>query len=206
MNIHLLLQPEMRVRDENKEQRLRKQALKMIAKYGLEQFSIQKLAKKAGVSPGTIYIYFKDKDDLILQLCTEQMQKMTETSLDGFSPDMPFHVGLKIQWINRARYGLKYHDEVMFLEQIKHSAHHFKAIGMLSDGFRNSMKEFVSNAIKRNQLVKVPLEVFWSVAYGPLYNLLAFHKRGTSLGGKKFTFSDEVMMQTLGLVLKALKP
>lgn len=196
----------MRIRDENKEQRLRKYALKMIAKEGLEQFSIQKLAKKAGVSPGTIYIYFKDKEDLILRMCEEHMNKMTETSLEGFSPDMSFSEGLKIQWINRAKYGLKYTDEILFMEQIKHSSHHRKTIHMMSDVFRNKMMEFVTNAIKNKQLVKVPVEVFWSVAYAPLYNLLSFHKRGTSLGGRTFEFSEEMMMQTLNLVLKALRP
>ncbi|MES2689482.1 MAG: TetR/AcrR family transcriptional regulator [Bacteroidota bacterium] len=195
----------MRVKDENKELRLRKYALKMIAKDGLEQFSIQKLAKKAGVSPGTIYIYFKDKDDLILKVCEEQMNKMTETSLEGFSPDMSFNEGMKIQWINRAKYGLKYQDEVLFMEQIKHSSYHSKTI-KASGPFRKSMHDFVSNAIKNRELVKVPVEVFWSVAYGPLYNLLNFHKRGTSLAGNKFVLTDEIMMQALQLVLKALKP
>lgn len=195
----------MRVKDENKELRLRKCALKMIAKDGLEQFSIQKLAKKASVSPGTIYIYFKDKDDLILKICEEQMNKMTETSLEGFSPDMSFNEGMKIQWINRARYGLKYQDEVLFMEQIKHSSHHSKTV-KASEIFRKSMHDFVSNAIKNGELVKVPVEVFWSVAYGPLYNLLNFHKRGTSLAGNKFVLTDEIMMRALQLVLKALKP
>ena len=195
----------MRVKDENKELRLRRCALKMIAKEGLEQFSIQKLAKKASVSPGTIYIYFKDKDDLILKLCEEQMNKMTETSLEGFSPDMPFNEGMKIQWINRARYGLKYQDEVLFMEQIKHSSYHSKTV-KASEIFRKSMHDFVSNAIKNKELVKVPVEVFWSVAYGPLYNLLNFHKRGTSLAGSRFVLTDEIMMGALRLVLKALKP
>lgn len=206
MNIHLLLHLFlMRVKDENKEIRLRKWALKMIAKDGLEQFSIQKLAKKAKVSPGTIYIYFKDKDDLILRLCEEQMHNMTESSLQGFSPDMPFAEGMKIQWMNRARYGLKYQDEVLFMEQIKHSSYHSRTV-IASESFRKSMHDFVGNAIANKELVKVPIEVFWSVAYGPLYNLLNFHKRGTSLAGKKFELTDEMMMQALALVLKALKP
>ena len=68
----------MRARDENKELRLKTEALKMIAKDGLEQFSIQKLAKKAAVSPATIYIYFKDKEDLILKLCQEAMEKIKQ--------------------------------------------------------------------------------------------------------------------------------
>lgn len=196
----------MRVKDEHKEQRLRLQALKMIAREGLEQFSVQKLAKKAGVSPATIYIYFRDKEDLILKLCGEALRKMTAISLDGFDPSMSFSEGLKVQWLNRARYGLRYPDEVALMEQVKHSSLHRQTLGMIGDDFRRSMREFVTNAVRKKEVVNVPMEVFWSLAYAPLYNLLAFHKRGVSLDGKKFEFSETVMIQTLNLVLKSLKP
>ena len=62
------------------------------------------------------------------------------------------------------------------------------------------------HAIERKELVKVPLEVYWSVAFAPLYNLVKFHMLGTSVGGHKFSLNNEIMEDTLGLVLKALKP
>jgi len=46
----------MRIRDEQKEKAIREKALKMIVKDGIEGFSMQKLAKAANVSPGTLYI------------------------------------------------------------------------------------------------------------------------------------------------------
>ena len=57
----------MRTRDENKEAAIRTKALEMIVKVGLDGLSMQKLAKSANVSPATIYIYFKDREDLILK-------------------------------------------------------------------------------------------------------------------------------------------
>ena len=68
------------------------------------------------------------------------------------------------------------------------------------------MRQFVKNAIGRGELSPMPIEVFWSVAYAPLYNLIRFHNEGQSIGGKPFVLSDETMNQTLELVLKALKP
>ncbi|HXO77347.1 MAG TPA: helix-turn-helix domain-containing protein, partial [Puia sp.] len=58
----------MRVRDESKVEAIYQQALKMIVEEGFDGLSMQKLARAAGVSPATIYIYFKDRDDLLLQL------------------------------------------------------------------------------------------------------------------------------------------
>jgi TetR/AcrR family transcriptional regulator, multidrug resistance operon repressor len=196
----------MRTRDHLKESSIREKAMKMVVKDGIEGFSMSKLAKAAGVSPATIYIYFKDKEDLILQLCKDASNKMADITLKNFDPSMSFSEGLKVQWINRAKYCLKYPEEVHFLEQIRHSAWQEKQIGMISERFKATMQEFVSNAIKRKELVKVQVEVYWSVAFAPLYNLVKFHMTGKSLAGKKFVFSDKIMMETFQLVLKALTP
>lgn len=40
----------------------------LMARDGVQKLSTHKIAKEAGVSVGTIYLYFKDKDDLLNQL------------------------------------------------------------------------------------------------------------------------------------------
>jgi|SRR5215471_5570443 len=196
----------MRPRDEQKEKVIREKALAMIVKEGIEGFSMQKLAKAANVSPGTLYIYFKDKEDLILQLCKEAGEKMADITLKNFDPSMSFAEGLKMQWIGRARYCLKYPEQVHFIEQIRHSPLQDKLTDIMSPKFKNVMEIFVTNAIKRKELVKVPFEVYWSIAFAPLYNLVKFHMTGKSIGGNKFVLSDKVMKDTFELVLKALTP
>ena len=196
----------MRIRDEHKERSIRDKALQMIVKEGLNGFSMQKLAKAANVSPATIYIYFKDKEDLVLQLCREAGERMTDITLENFDQSMSFSEGLRIQWINRMKYCMKYPDQMHFLEQLRHSPYSGKLTEMMGDKFKKAMGNFVSNAIKHNELVKVPVEVYWSIAFAPLYNLVKFHMTGKSIGGRKFILSDKIMKETFELVLKALKP
>jgi TetR/AcrR family transcriptional regulator, multidrug resistance operon repressor len=52
----------------------------------------------------------------------------------------------------------------------------------------------------------VPYEVYWSIAFAPLYNLVKFHVNGKSIRGRKFILSDKIMKEAFDLVLKALKP
>ena len=203
----------MRIRDESKEQSIREKALKMFVKEGFDGFSMQKLAKAADVSPATIYIYFKDKEDLIFQLCEAEGTKMVEEMMKDFYPSMSFNDGLRLQWINRARYCMENLDQMYFLEQIRHSPFNEKLYNMGSESYRSAMHsfkmamiEFTNNAISNKELVEVPLEVFWTIAFGPLYTLVRFYATGTSVGGTKFTYTNEIMEQTLQLVLKALKP
>ncbi|MGC4038935.1 MAG: TetR/AcrR family transcriptional regulator [Chitinophagaceae bacterium] len=207
MNEHsFIFAMHMRIRDENKQQVIRDKALSMIVKEGLDGFSMQKLAKAAGVSPATSYIYFKDKEDLIINIWLEETRKMTEATLKGFDPAMSFRDGLKVQWINRAKYCIKNPEKVDFLEQLRHSALYAKCFNLVGDEFKKVMSQFVGNAIKNKELVKVPVEVYWSVAFAPLYNLVKFHISGANIAGNKFVFSEKIMLQTLELVLKALKP
>src|SRR5690349_2216849 len=76
----------MRPRDEGKENAIRKKAMELIVHTGFDGLSMHKLAKVAGVSVATIYIYYKDREDLILSLCKEETIRMTEATLKGFDP------------------------------------------------------------------------------------------------------------------------
>ena len=69
------------------------------------------------------------------------------------------------------------------------------------------MRAFCRGAIERGELVRVPVEVYWSVAFAPLYQLLKFHLHGRGLSGTpRFVLDEKLMDQTLDLVVKALTP
>ena len=196
----------MRKRDEQKEQTIREKALDMIVAEGFDGFSMQKLAKAAGVSPATIYIYFKDREDLMLQLFITHNKGMTDATLNNFDPNASFREGLKVQWMNRAHYCMEQPKVMQFLEQSRHSPLYDRAIHLMDPRFKDAMGKFVTNAIKNGELIKVPVEVYWSIAFAPLYNLVKFHMEGHSIGGTHFKLTEKIMLQTLDLVLKALKP
>ncbi|HEU5138345.1 MAG TPA: TetR/AcrR family transcriptional regulator [Bacillales bacterium] len=48
-------------------------AVVVIAEHGFDQAQISKIAKQAGVADGTIYLYFKNKEDLLISLFREKM-------------------------------------------------------------------------------------------------------------------------------------
>ena len=65
-------------------------ARQLFAKEGYEQVSMRRIAQKIEYSPTTIYLYFRDKDELIGELCEESfllLKKKVETALgDGGDP------------------------------------------------------------------------------------------------------------------------
>ena len=196
----------MRTRDTNKESSVKEKAIEMVVKDGFEGFSMNKLARACGISVATLYIYYKDKDDLIKKLGVEIGEKFFDETLNGFSVDMPFREGLKKQWENRSRFALKYPMEVAAYEIIRHSTHGEYILAKSMKRFGDIMNGFFLGAIKKKELVPLPVELFWAIAYGPLYTLLRFHTEGKSIGGKPFKLSKKMMDEAFELTLKALTP
>jgi len=178
----------------------------MLVEDGFQGFSMNRLTKACGISVATLYIYYKDKDDLIQKIGVEIGTKFFYETLKDFSPTMSFKDGLKKQWENRSRFAIKFPNEVACFEIIRHSTHGDYILQESLKDFKTAMGDFFKNAINKKELVPVSLEVFWSVAYGPLYALLRFHSEGKSLGGKSFTLTKKMMDESFELVIKALTP
>ncbi|MBA2613022.1 MAG: TetR/AcrR family transcriptional regulator [Bacteroidetes bacterium] len=195
----------MRTRDENKEAAIREKAMKMIVDEGFDGLSMQKLAKAANVSPATIYIYYKNREDLLNQLFNHVQQTFYDVALAGFDPLLSFEEGLWIQWKNRLKFILKYPIHFQFYEQFRNSPCINHTDVQIST-FKESMKLFVMNAIKKGEMKKMEPEIFWSVAYGTLYSMVKFHLQEIKMMGNDFKLTDAKMKIAFEMVIKALKP
>lgn len=194
----------MRTRDESKEQAIKEKALEIIVKDGFDGLSMQQLAKAANVSPATIYLYYKNREDLLNQLFIGTEKLFAEVILKDFDPEMEFEEGMWQQWKNRFEYSINYPHNFCFMEQFRNSPLiHHKDIKESS--FKKAMTLFFNNAIKRNEMIELPVEVFWSIAYAPLYTLIRFHQSNKSMMGSKFVFDEKKMKQAFQVVMKALK-
>ena len=65
-------------KDSEKYHRIIEAATKVFAKNGFYQSKIAQIAKEAGVADGTIYIYFENKDDILISLFEEQMKAVLD--------------------------------------------------------------------------------------------------------------------------------
>src|SRR3954463_4345207 len=111
----------MRVRDPDKEHAIREKALEMIVAEGFDGLSMQKLAKAANVSPATIYIYYRNREDLLNSLYNEVNQTFAREALKKFDPTLSLEEGLWRQWKNRLNFILEYPNYFKFFEQFRNS-------------------------------------------------------------------------------------
>lgn len=196
----------MRTRNADKEELVKQKTIELLVADGFEGFSVNKLAKACGISVATLYIYYRDKDDLVTQVAIEEGRRMTQAMLKDFDPEASFEDGLRQQWKSRAAFTLANPVTNAFFEQLRGSSYHQKTIETVNEDFREAMSRFLTKAIDNGEMMPLRLEVYWSIAFAPLYNLLRFHQEGRSIGGHRFEFNDEILWQTFDLVIKALTP
>ncbi len=195
----------MRTRDNSKEQLVRETAIEMMVKSGMEGFSMNKLAKACGISVATLYIYYKDRDDLIISIASDGGKLFSDALIKGFDPDASFEEGLRVQWKNRYRFMKEQPNLSMFFDQLRSSSYQERFLAGFLQEFKQMMGKFMHNVINRGEIDKMPFETYWSIAFSPLYALARFDYEGQSLGGMPFKLTDEVLWKTFDLVVKALK-
>jgi len=60
-------------------------ATKIFAKKGFHQARISEIAREAQIADGTIYIYFENKDDILISLFEEQMNVVLDNMMEKIS-------------------------------------------------------------------------------------------------------------------------
>ncbi len=194
----------MRTKDLNKEESIKTTALQMIVDEGFKGLSMQKLAKKANVSPATIYLYFKDREDLLNQLYLEVLNRTNEAALHNFNPLLSFSSGLELLWLNRYRYYSRNPLDFYFIEQFINSPLIHKITEQEDQTYGRIMQQFYKNAIDNNEIADLPLEIYWPVAFAPLYQLIKFHLQKSIHPKPAIEIDESKLLKALQLVLKAL--
>lgn len=196
----------MRTRDPKKEAAVKKHAIQLIVDDGLKGFSMQKLANKCKISVATLYIYYENKEDLIRQLGQDIAADYSKTALENFSADMNFADGIRLQWRNRLKFATKDQTSLKFFEILRHSPYSDAVLSVAFREFGAVMVPFLEKAVRDKQLKPLPMEVFWGIAFGPLYILIPFHQTRMGFGKKPFEISDEIFDQCIDSILLSLKP
>ena len=77
----------MKTRNGEKYFRIINAATKIFARKGFFQAKVSDIAREAQVADGTIYLYFDNKDDILISLFEEQMKAVLENMIDQIAAE-----------------------------------------------------------------------------------------------------------------------
>jgi TetR/AcrR family fatty acid metabolism transcriptional regulator len=84
-----------RPRSDDKRARILQAAVKVFARRGYFASRVAEVARRAGVADGTIYLYFRNKEDILVSLFDEVMSAHLEGKRRDLEPDAPAPVRLR---------------------------------------------------------------------------------------------------------------
>ena len=114
----------MKKKDARKEAAIIEQTLEIVNETGLAGVKMSVLAKRVGLSPSTLYVYFSSKEELIQAVSSRIFKDMAtrhESSLKGLKS---YKLKFRAKWLNLVDFHLNYERELNFLQQFKKSPYY----------------------------------------------------------------------------------
>lgn len=104
-----------------KKEKIMQSAIRLFCSLGFQNTSTTKITKDAGVGTGTLFLYFKSKDELVNQLYLEIKKEMQVYHQIFSRPSLSFKEQLNAFWVNVVQWGLDNPDKFKFMMQFKNS-------------------------------------------------------------------------------------
>ncbi len=111
----------MKLKDSKKERAIIDQTLDIVYETGIAGIKMSALAKRVGISPSTLYVYFENKEDLIVSIGLRLLKQINETQETTDARDTSFEQKFRAMWMDMLSFMLDYEKERNFLDQWKQS-------------------------------------------------------------------------------------
>lgn len=160
---------------EDKKQQIADAARELFSNFGYKSVSVDQIAQKANVAKGTIYLYFKDKDDLFFNLVKELMVEMKD-----FVDSVEKKKLSLLDEIHEVVYSLlMFRTKQKFLYRISREANELRTpnacsmMKMIEDQMLNYLDEKLDEAVK-DHIIKPCNTAVLSFTIFKVYTALAF--------------------------------
>lgn len=107
----------MRRQDEEKKSRIKNAVVKVVLEEGLSGVSISKIAKSAGVSPATVYVYYESKDDMMKSMLMEYASMLWQAVQENVTLEQSGQQIIDTLAHNYYHYMVRHEMEFSFVEQ-----------------------------------------------------------------------------------------
>ena len=198
-------------RKEKQKQEIRslilEESMKLFTEEGFSKVSVRKIAERIQYSPTTLYLYFKDKNEILFFCCESGFKKMLEQNIALALISDPIE-RLHQMGVNYLNFGLENPEfyDLMFIQEAPMSALIDMGAGWSSgDQALEALKMIVQDAMDKGLLVPAKVETVamavWSMVHGLVS--LAIRRRLDKLVPAEDV--EKTMHESLDWLLKTMK-
>lgn len=143
----------MKLKDEEKIKAIYSATLRLFETQGIAGINMANVAKEAGIATGTVYIYFKSKEELLNTLFKETKIRSAEKIAKGYSTTDSVKIVFNRMWLQYFKFSLEYYSESLFHEHFSISPLLSKENKKLSDEALSPIFNLIERA-KKEKLIK----------------------------------------------------
>lgn len=153
-------------------------AMELVAEQGFHGTPTSQIAQKAGTGVGTIYRYFKDKDELIEEIHTQVHGVFLSTFAETYHPKLPVRENYLRIFIALTRQFVAHPFEIRFMEQYYNSPYGIAKKRSEEYVAEKPLFRFFEQGKQQLAIKDFPLDVLMSLSFGPLIFVTRDHLNG----------------------------
>ncbi|ULO09467.1 TetR/AcrR family transcriptional regulator [Paenibacillus sp. 19GGS1-52] len=168
----------MRHKDESKNEAIFQATMELINEVGFSDISMSKIAKRASLSSATIYVYFANKEDMLVKLYINVKEKMSRQMIHELDDSLSTQELCEWFMRNSMKFILDNKDYFMFLEQFSTSPLMDKLCLEDTATMFIPLHEFIEKGKQKGDLKPLDTVFLLTYCYFPVTQLAKAHFKG----------------------------
>ena len=158
----------MRTKDDVKEAALFEATVKLVNEIGFASSSVSKIAKEAGVSPATIYVYYKNKEDLLVSTYVQIKLDLSKALLRDFNDQLPIRDIFRNVWFKMFEYISNHLEYFKFMEQFSNSPYSALVNRQEVEHYFDPLSKVMKTGIEQKIIKNVHPDILKAFMYYPI--------------------------------------
>jgi len=157
-----------RIKDINKQEAIIEATVLLVNEIGFVSSSVSKIAKKANVSPATIYIYYENKEDLLVSTYVEIKKKMSKALLKNLDNSEPIRDVLQNFWKNGFQFVQENQSLYQYSEQFANSPYSELVNRAELEKYFEPFMQVLQRGIEQKVIKNVPFDILATFLFYPI--------------------------------------
>ena len=149
-------------------------ALNLFTTKGFHGTPTSEIAKTAGVANGTLFHYFKTKEDLINNLYLNVKNDMVEESVNGIEKIESLKLKLEFLWSKTIQWAMSNPQKIFFIQQYMYSPYITTNTQEEVDKIKEVYINLIQSGIDKGEIRDIPVELIYIIATQQLFGMIQY--------------------------------
>jgi AcrR family transcriptional regulator len=174
-----------------KQEQILNAALKLFVEFGFHATPTSKIAKEAGVANGTLFHYYKTKNELIVALYMFLYKKLDNYSTSSVKEEDSLELKLQKIFLNTLEWSQEHKNEFYFIQQFNTSTFSSFVSKKVIAGHETFLYKLIGDEVNSKALIPLPAELLVSIFNSQVIGITQYFLTTNHLRQKQTTLAND---------------